>query len=365
MAEVKGAGMKILDSKLWRRDLQTVVDSSLGLDALAGKSVLITGATGLLCSPVVDILVHYNESHDRRIAIFVAGRSRQKAQERFGFAFERTYFHFVPYDSLREDNELPDDIDYVIHGAGNATPEMIAREPVETMMANFIGLKCLLEYAVRQKTKRVLYVSSSEIYGIGAHDRPIKEDEYGYVDILNARNSYSCCKRASETLCASFAEEHGVDSVIVRPGHIYGPTASPTDNRVSSVWAYRAARGEDIVMKSNGLKLRSYCHCLDCASAMLTVLVSGKSVIPYNISNPNSIITIRRLAELMAAAGGVELKMESPTAAEAKFFNPMDNSSLDSERLEQLGWSPHFTAEEGCAHTISILREMESINARG
>jgi nucleoside-diphosphate-sugar epimerase len=270
---------------------------------------------------------------------------------------QREDFTFVKYDASRTDNKLDITTDYIIHGASNAFPAMVMKEPVETMLANFIGIKCLLDMAKQSGTKRVLYISSSEVYGKKEGDKPFVEGDYGFIDLLDPRNSYSVGKRAAETLCASYAKEYGVGSVIVRPGHIYGPTASPMDNRVSSAWAYSAARGEDIVMKSDGSQLRSYCHCLDCASAMLTVLIKGEDCTAYNISNPDSMISIKQMAQILAKHSGVKLITQLASENEKKSFNPMSNSSLDSTRLESLGWKGCFDADTGLGHTVEILRQ--------
>ena len=277
---------------------------------------------------------------------------------RFHDMVNRDDFTFVVYDASRTDNCMDVHADYIIHGASNASPNMIVKEPVETMLSNFLGMKYLLDYAKEQETKRILYISSSEVYGEKEGSEPYKEGQYGYIDLLKARNSYSVGKRAAETLCASYADEYGVESVIVRPGHIYGPTASPYDNRVSSAWAYQAARGEDIVMKSDGAQIRSYCYCLDCASAMLKVLLSGENCHAYNISNPDSIISIRQMAEILTRSAGVQLKMELPTDEERKGFNPMSNSSLESTNLVGLGWKGCFDAETGFGHTVEILKTL-------
>jgi nucleoside-diphosphate-sugar epimerase len=129
------------------------------------------------------------------------------------------------------------------------------------------------------------------------------------------------------------------------------------DNRVSSAWAYSAARGEDIVMKSDGSQLRSYCHCLDCASAMLTVLIKGEDCTAYNISNPDSMISIKQMAQILAKHSGVKLITQLASENEKKSFNPMSNSSLDSTRLESLGWKGCFDADTGLGHTVEILRQ--------
>ncbi len=347
----------LYESKQWITDIDRVIRILPELDELAGKSIMITGAAGLICSSIVDVLFRYNDTHDIKIRILAAGRWIEEMTARFGVMVKRADFVFVKYDASRTENQIDVHSDYIIHGASNAHPALIVKEPVETMMSNFLGMKFLLDYAKEQKTKRILYISSSEIYGEKANNEPYREGQYGYIDLLNARNSYSVGKRATETLCASYAAEYGVESVIVRPGHIYGPTASPYDNRVASAWAYQVARGEDIVMKSDGAQIRSYCYCLDCASAILKVLLRGENCHAYNISNPDSIISIKRMAEILAESFGVRLRQESPTAEEKKSFNPMSNSSLESKSLLDIGWRGSFDAREGFDHTVRILRE--------
>ena len=347
----------LYDNTLWIADIDKVIDVLPELDDIAGKAVMITGATGLICSSVVDILFRYNDTHKKKIKILAAGRRRKTMYDRFHEMTDRNDFTFITYDATRNDNHFDIHADYIIHGAGNAFPSMIVKEPVETMLSNFLGTKNLLDYARRQETKRILYISSSEVYGEKEGSGPYREGQYGYIDLLKPRNSYSVGKRAAETLCVSYADEYGVESVIVRPGHIYGPTASPCDNRVSSAWAYSAARGEEIVMKSSGEQIRSYCYCLDCASAILKVLLKGENCHAYNISNPDSIISIKRMAELLVRSAGVQLRMEMPTEEERSGFNPMRNSSLESTSLMGLGWKSCFDAETGLSHTVEILRE--------
>lgn len=343
---------------LWIADIDTVSENlQAELDELAGSSVLITGASGLICSAVVDVLFRYNNTHTTPIKILAAGRSAEKMRGRFGEMIDRGDFEYVPYDSSRSDQIFHVHADYIIHGGANAYPAMITKEPVETMLGNFTGVKVLLDYAREQGTKRFLYISSSEVYGKKEGSFPYREDEYGYVDLLNPRSSYAVGKRAAETLCVSYAAEYGVNSVIVRPGHVYGPTASSEDNRVSSAWAYAAARGEDIIMKSDGSQLRSYCYCLDCASAIIKVLQKGENFHAYNISNPDSVISIRKLGEILSQSGNVNLRIVIPSVEERKEFNPMQNSSLDSKSLHALGWRGLFTAEVGLDHTEKILKQ--------
>lgn len=346
----------IYDSPIWFRDLDLILENYPEFDALAGRSVLVTGAGGLICSALVDVLIRYNETHHRKIEIHAAARSEERLKARYGEFFCRDYFFFEQYDANSGEILIENHADYIVHGAGNASPNKIMKEPVETMLSNFAGLYALLQYAKKTGTGRVLYISSSEVYGRKSDDRPYRENDYGYIDLLNARNSYSVGKRAAETLCSAFSEEYGTDTVIVRPGHIYGPTALRSDNRVSSVWAIAAANGEDIVMKSDGAQIRSYVYCLDCASAILKVLLQGEPVQAYNISNPGSVISIREMAKIVAEAGCVRFRMELPTEEERKGFNPMPTSALESDSLQKLGWRGLFDAATGFLHTVQIIK---------
>ena len=349
--------MNLYKSKLWISDIDDTLANFTEMERLGGKSVLITGCTGLICSAVTDLFLRWNETHEDKIRVYAAGRDVDKTAERFSTFRNDASFHPIPYDATSRSISWRCTCDYIIHGAGNASPNKIFREPVETMQTSFLGLTALLDYARDYSIKRVLYISSSEVYGRKENDNPYRPDEYGYIDLLNSRNSYSIGKRAGETLCISYSDEYGVDSVIVRPGHIYGPTATELDNRVSSLWAYAAARGEDIIMKSDGSQIRSYCYCLDCATAILKVLLSGESCKAYNISNPDSVVSIRKMAELFSESAGVALRLENPSEDEKRAFNPMKNSSLDASELCDLKWTGLFDVSEGVDHTVRILRE--------
>ncbi len=350
--------MGLIENRQWQEDIDRVLACVPELSELSGNRVMITGCTGLICSAVMDVLIRWNCTHDEKIIIYALSRNPEAIENRYEPYISEKWFETDRYDATSTIDHLRQDCDYIIHGAGNASPGNLVREPVETMCANIVGLRNLLEYADNNRSKRLLYLSSSEVYGKTTDNKPFDINDYGYIDILDSRSSYSCAKRAAETLCVSYADEYGVDSVIIRPGHIYGPTAKNGDNRVSSIWAYKVARGEDIVMKSDGAQIRSYCYAPDAASAILKVLLRGQSSQAYNISNPDSVISIKELAEIMTAAGNVGIKYELPTETEKKGFNPMPNSSLDARELMSLGWEGKFDAKEGIEHTISILKEL-------
>ena len=343
------------DSHTYRADVAQAI-CKLDIEKLRNKKILVTGASGLICSAIVDILLQCNIDKQANITIYALARNKDKILKRFPQA-RRQQFIPISYDATKE-VLLNFNVDYIIHGASNASPEKYMSEPVDTLMANILGVGNLLRYATLTHVPKTIYISSSEVYGKLYKNTPLAEDVYGEVDVLAVRSAYSIGKRAAENLCVAYASQFGTDVSIVRPGHVYGPTAQDSDNRVSSAFARLAAKGENIIMKSSGTQIRSYCYCIDCATAVLTVLTRGRMGQAYNISNSRSVISIRQMAEIIAHCAGINVIIDTPSNTEKAAFNPMDNSSLDSKKLETLGWHGQFDACLGLEHTIYALREM-------
>lgn len=341
--------MKLIESKLYKTDLETVIQN-IDLDEMNGKSIFITGGLGLICSAVIDLLISYGN-----IEIYVGARDEKRFEERFKKCEK---VHFAQYDALSRNLDLSFKPDYIIHGAGLASPELYTSMPVETVLSNFDGLHLLLEYAKNNDVKKILYISSSEVYGKKKTNDPFVEGQYGEIDIDNIRSSYAIAKRASEMLCKSYCIEFGTHSVIVRPGHIYGPSAKKSDKRISSDFSFKSANSENLEMKSSGMQQRSYCYSLDCAAQILTVLLKGQDGQAYNVGH-DEITTIREMASILAKAGNVELTVTEPTESELMTFNPMNNSSLDNKKVKKLGYKDTFTVEEGLTHTVQILKELK------
>lgn len=336
-------------------DVSKVIEHIPNVNQIFGKNILVTGATGMVCSSVIDVIAWMNHHGDARIQLMLAGRNREKIASRFRDVLSLEEYQFIEYDATK-DQRLSLKVDFIIHGASNANPAIYAKEPVETLLGNVVGLNNVLNVAEKNPGSRILYISSSEVYGnkINGDNRPYKEEDYGFVDILNPRACYPNGKRTAETLCAAYAQKYGVDFVTVRLGHIYGPSITKADTRASAAFTRDVAAGQNIVMKSAGAQLRSYCYTLDCASAILTVLLNGESGNAYNISNKDSIVSIRDMAEALAAEGGVEVIFENPSDVERKSYNLMSNSALNAEKVEGLGWKPLFNLEEGTRRTIQF-----------
>ena len=309
--------------------------NQLPWNKLTGCNILVTGATGLIGGCLVETLM---TNPRRDYDVYASGRNEERARKCFSDFIERRGFHFLQYDVMQP---MQGDVrfDYIIHAAGGANPSEYAKRPVEVMKSNFLGVVNLLDYGRKHGLKRFLYVSSGEVYGEG-DGREFLEDYSGYVDITSPRSCYPSAKRATETLCVSYADEYGIESVIARPTHIYGPHFTDQDNRVYAQFIRNVLRNEDIVMKSTGSQFRSWCYVVDCVSALLHILLKGENCQAYNIADTSSNISIKELAEMVARIGGKRVVIDLPDEDEKKGFNVVTKSVFSTKKLESLGWRP-------------------------
>lgn len=338
--------------KIYEDDLRLVFEKDLPWEVLSGRKVLVTGATGLIGGCLVDTLMQNpNIDYD----VYASGRDESRARRRFGLFFDDPKFHFLVYDVLKP-LECDINFDYIIHAASYADPKSFVEKPVEIIRANVDGIFHLMEYGLAHQMKRLLYVSSGEIYGEG-NGNVLSEDYCGYIDCMKPRSCYPSSKRVAETLCVSYIEEYGADAVVARPCHVYGPNFTENDSRVYAQFIRNILSGSDIVMKSTGEQFRSWCYVVDCVSALLYILLKGEMGQAYNIADKTSSLTIKELAEMIAKIGGKKVETIVPPNSESKGYNVVSKSILSTEKLESLGWTVNGNMEEKLRKTIQCEKE--------
>lgn len=327
---------------------------NLPLEKLRGCNILIAGATGLIGSAVVELLMPLAPALD--FHVYAAGRNVERASRRFGKYLPDSRFHFLEYD-VEKALEHDADFQYIIHAASNASPNFFANAPVEVIMSNILGTKNLLDYGRRHGMRRFLYVSSGEVYGDGDVDKWVESDS-GYVDSMAQRSCYPSSKRAAETLCVAFAHEYAMEAVVVRPCHTFGPHFTESDSRAYAQFVRKARAHEDIVLKSAGEQYRSWLYVKDCASAILTVLLKGENCEAYNVADENCCLTIRELAESIARIGGVKVVFDLPSDAERRGFSVIHRATFSTKKLRSLGWQPQYSLQEALRETVDGGKEL-------
>lgn len=318
---------------------------------------MIAGATGMIGSCLVDYLMFLNEHYSADIIIYAMNRNRKNAEERFLHYLSDSRFHLLSQD-VTVPIRLDTSVDYIVHAATNAHPEAYSKFPVDIMRANFDGTYHMLDYLAHCGKGRLLLVSSGEVYGQSIDDRGFDESSYGFIDPIAARSCYPISKLAAETLCICFLKQYGVETVIVRPSHIYGPTSLKSDTRAVSTFLDDARNHRDIVMKSAGTQVRNYCYVFDCVEAILCSLLYGENGNVYNIADEQSVLSIREMAEQIAELGGVRVVMETPDEVLKSGFTSVTRGVVNAQKLKKLGWEASVHFLDGCRETLDILRTL-------
>lgn len=351
--------MKVYENGKYIDDLKYVASLDLPWDKLQNKSILITGATGLVGSALVDLIMLKNKE-GLNCRVYALGRNENKAKERFGYCFNESTFVFIAHDIskplVRDDIE---NVDYVIHLASNTHPLQYSLEPIGTITTNIFGTYNTLEFAKKHNAVRYAFASSNEIYGENRGDKELFDESYcGYIDSNTLRAGYPESKRCSEALCQAFNKQENIDVVIPRLTRSYGPTMLMSDTKAISQFIKKALANENIVLKSEGYQYYSYTYVSDALSGLLYVLLKGERGEAYNIADVSSDITLRDLASLISKTSSKEVVFELPDEVEASGYSKATKARLDGDKLRKLGWKPRYNIKDGIERTIKILREV-------
>ena len=339
-------------------DLASIV-SAKGIDwsFFKGKTVLITGANGFLPAYMVKTLLHLNQTMfgpDERVKVIALIRNREKGAARFAEQLRLPHFSLIVQDVIVPIN-IERQVDIIIHAASQASPKYYSSDPVGTMLANVLGTHSVLELA-RRNQATVLYFSSGEVYGIPSKPgAAISEHDFGYIDISNVRACYSEGKRAGETMCISYSHQYGIPVKIVRPFHTYGPGMALDDGRVFADFVADIVHNRNIVMKSAGQAIRSFCYLTDATIGFFSVLVNGENASAYNVANPRESISIIDLAQIMAdlfPERGLSVVRGGAPSSNEYLPSAVKECTPDISRLEKLGWSPKMTLADGFRRTV-------------
>ncbi|HTL48575.1 MAG TPA: NAD-dependent epimerase/dehydratase family protein [Verrucomicrobiae bacterium] len=321
------------------------------------RTFLITGAYGFLGRYMVQLLKHLNEkvlrkkTHALLLDNFVTGYEQRV------FSDKNLVFH---RHNVIKPFETSEQVDYLIHAAGIASPAYYTKFPIETMDVGTIGTRNMLELAYRKGVSSFLFTSSSEVYGDPDPKHvPTNEDYYGNVSITGPRSCYDESKRFGETMCLAYWRTFDVPVKIVRPFNVYGPGIRPDDFRVLPNFIEHALRKEPLPIHGDGRNTRSFCYINDAVEALFRVLFAKESGESFNIGNPYPEISVRELAYKVAEAMPFKVEVvniDPPHAVYAQ--SDPKRRCPDITKLQTLtGFKPKYSLEEGLRRTIQWFSE--------
>lgn len=347
----------MLENILYKEDIQYTANLVLPWEKLKDKSILITGASGLLGSYLIDVIMYRNTTIGMNCKIYAIGRNTKNAKIKFVDYWNNENFEFISHDinyPILFENVIM--VDYVLHMASNTHPVAYSIDPIGTITTNIIGTNNLLEFAFNHRSKRFIFVSSNEIYGENRGDVEFFAEDYcGYINSNTVRAGYPESKRCGETLCQAYKKQKGLDIVIPRLTRSYGPTMLMSDTKAISQFIRKGIAGEDIILKSVGTQYFSYTYVADAVSGLLTVLLKGENGETYNIADKQSDIMLKDLATIIADYFGHKVIFEFPDEIEKAGYSTATKARLDGSKLKKLGWNPKYDIKRGIQRTLNIL----------
>lgn len=343
-----------------QEDLERVAASGLPFETMRGASVLVTGATGLVGSMAVKALACCNRIHRLGMTILALVRNEDKAKTLLGELADREDIQLVKGDILQE-LQIAQPVDYIIHGASVTASKTFVTKPVETIQTAIAGTEHVLELAKDKKVNSMVYLSSMEAFGITDPSLPsVKEEDLGYIDVMNVRSSYSESKRMCEVLCAAYAHEYQVPVKAARLAQTFGAGVPKEEGRVFAQFAKSAMSGKDIVLHTKGESTGNYCYTADAIAGLLTILLKGTSGEVYTVANPSTTIQIKDMAKMVAstlAEGKIQVIFDIPEDALAYGYAPDVAMHLNADKLMKLGWKPVYDLPDMYRRMVKSFQE--------
>jgi nucleoside-diphosphate-sugar epimerase len=327
-------------------DLEQIAsDELIPWRELKNRSVLVTGATGIIGSILVMALSVASDRHGLGVRILAFGRDFQKVKN----LFKKSGVSFFSHD-IRDSLKIDDCVDYIFHCASITKSRDMISDPAGVIQTSLDGTKSVLELAREKQVKSMVYLSSMEVYG---NTDPglefVTEDIQGFIDLKSPRSCYPMGKRMCECMCNCWYAQYGVPVKTARLAQTFGAGTPITDSRVFAQFARSAINGEDIVLHTDGKSRGNYCYSADTVRGLLVILLKGENREAYNIANSEASMTIHEMAELVAdrvCGGRIAVVIKESPDVQNRGYAPHTTIRLSSEKLGKLGWRPRYGLED-------------------
>lgn len=297
--------------------------------------ILVTGGAGFIGSHLVKALA---DAGHQVIVADILLRGNKITTE----TFTKIEFHKADVRDGQKMIQLSKGCDMIFHFAAVLGVDVVADNPVETMDTEVIGMRNITEAALLNGIDKIIYASTSGIYGHSALDRTITEEIS-----VDPRTSYAIAKRYNEIYLGAIHQEKGLNSISLRFFNIYGPGQ---DNRmVVPRFIEQARANEPITVFGEGKQTRDFTYIDDAIKCCIQLMNHVQGAEIYNIAHERE-ITIIELAETIKKLTGSKSEIKFVEAPKKRYDYEVGRRWGSSEKLEaKINYKPFTPLTEGLA----------------
>jgi nucleoside-diphosphate-sugar epimerase len=284
-------------SKTLQIDLEYIYSKTKHLvNELNGKTILVTGGTGFIGKWILEYFLFLNHSKYINFKVIVLSRNPRVFLERFK-KFNVPFIQFIQGDIVEFNFKTLPYCNIIIHAAADADAKLNYEQPLKMIDTIVDGTRKVLDYAAGAQTKKILFLSSGAIYGIQANDMTgFSEDHFGGPDVLLTSSAYAEAKRLAELFCICYLKQFEMNVSIARCFAFVGPYLPLDMHYAIGNFIGNALNREDIIIKGDGMPLRSYMYAADLLIWLLFILFTGENGQAYNVGSDNA-VSIKELAQ--------------------------------------------------------------------
>lgn len=345
-----------IETPILKEDMEQICESNfIPWNKLKKKTVLVTGATGLIGSTLVNALLYVNIIRKLELKVFALVRDITKANKVFEKQLEECKELTLICCDIQNTLDISEKIDYIVHGANPTASSFFMNFPVETAKIALMGTMNVLDLAYRKKVESVVFLSTMEVYGYPKKGHKVTEEEIGAFQVTNVRNSYPISKQMCENLCCSYYEEYNVPVKVLRLTQTFGPGMMHDDKRIFAEFARSVLENKAIVLKTKGETERSYLYTADAVTAILSVLLNGVEGQIYTAANENTYYSIYEMAQMVAKEYGIDVVVEDNSIKHLGYADTL-YMNLDTGKLRELGWKAQINLMDMYKRMIEVCK---------
>lgn len=324
------------------------------------KNILVTGGAGFIGSQLCDELI-------KTAKVICVDSFISSQQSNIEHLLQNPNFIFINHDISMPLNlvDFPElerfrvefqGVQEVYHLACPTSPKHFEQVKVQTMDANTLGVKNMLELA-KQYNSKFLLASSSVIYGVRNHDDPYFHEKYvGTLDQASPRAVYDLGKKFAETMCFTYQQAHNIRVRIARIFRTYGPRMMLNDGHMVPDFISNALLNNEITIFGDETFSTSLCYISDMVDGLIRLMGVKDDLMTVNLGSDQDIPLVKVVEKVIELTGSSStIKFEPPLL----FMSPLGLPVITKAK-DEFGWIPIMTLENGLKATIDFAKAERS-----